>query len=30
MIAIVSGVQLALACLFGPRRRRTGQAAISN
>jgi manganese/zinc/iron transport system permease protein len=29
MIATVSGVQLALACLFGPRRRRTGQAAAS-
>lgn len=29
MIATVGGVQLGLACLFGPCRRRTGQAAVS-
>lgn len=30
MIATVSGVQLGLACLFAPRRRRTGQATASH
>ncbi|MEQ8394763.1 metal ABC transporter permease [Thalassobaculum sp.] len=30
MIATVSGIQLGLACLFAPRRRRTGQATASH